>query len=418
MTELSVGTPSKVSFRFIGWLLISLIIIIVKSNSSLLHPQLWAEDGAIFLKQQLEWRSPLLLFMPYAGYLHATPRLVAWFASNFSAVYSPAIYNTCAVLISAFAVTIAIKQLADLVPPPIILGAVLLTPTNGEIFGNITNVQWFMQFALLTCCFIAPRAASVPSRIAIRVFVAVAALTGPFSILCLLVMMAAFFGFIFARIFASRDYFSGAIAYFSSRDFVCWAIVGIGAIVQLKFFLTTDSPHAAPIPILPLIVGTFGQAFPLHLLGFLPPFPPVWPFLFFGIPLYMLLLSKESISNRIGFTIFYSFSLLEVLAGSHKVTFQEMLTGFSSDRYMLMLKIASWAFVYILLKDLEIRRAVAAGISGALLILVAIPNRDHLLRPELINYDATEAFRSLDNPGTHVVPINPRGWDQTINVPN
>src|SRR5262249_30678683 len=65
------------------------------------------------------------------------------------ASHAPLIYSLGALIIGAAALA-SLRQIRALgVPFPLLLGAVALTPTNVEVFGSLTNVQWLTQFGLL-----------------------------------------------------------------------------------------------------------------------------------------------------------------------------------------------------------------------------------------------------------------------------
>ncbi len=53
------------------------VVLGLRAAPRLAHPALWAEDGAVFLKDALEqgWTP----WLPYAGYLHVVPRPPALF---------------------------------------------------------------------------------------------------------------------------------------------------------------------------------------------------------------------------------------------------------------------------------------------------------------------------------------------------
>ena len=57
-----------------------------------------------------------------------------------------------------------------------------LLPTDGEVFGTLTNMQWFVQIALLAAAFL-PRAARPGwgGRLLTYAALVAAALTGPVS---------------------------------------------------------------------------------------------------------------------------------------------------------------------------------------------------------------------------------------------
>ena len=83
------------------WLVIACAVLLALRKPWALHtPQLWAEDGSIFLTQD-EQMGIRAWVEPYNGYLHILPRLIAWFASRTAdPAWWPAIYNGLAYAIT------------------------------------------------------------------------------------------------------------------------------------------------------------------------------------------------------------------------------------------------------------------------------------------------------------------------------
>jgi hypothetical protein len=166
-----------------GLFAIAFALLVLKSPDALTLPQFWAEDGAVFFEQQL-YRSWPPLLTPYAGYLHTAPRLVAWASSGLDPVFAPLAYNVAAITIDALCIAFVSMRLKPWFSCwPVVLSFFVL-PTAGDIFGSLTNVQWFMQFALAAACFTpGPIAGSKSLRMAGYIGLGIAALTGPFSLL-------------------------------------------------------------------------------------------------------------------------------------------------------------------------------------------------------------------------------------------
>lgn len=124
------------------------------------------------------------------------------------------IYNASAVVLGAVAIALTCRRLRTYLPAWIVALSFLAVPTSGEIFGTITNAQWFLQFTLAAYCLVPAEQASTPSRTALRVLgIFLIALTGPFSAVLLLVIV----GMLGASWLARRsglDPFAGAL-----RDF-------------------------------------------------------------------------------------------------------------------------------------------------------------------------------------------------------
>ena len=164
--------------------LFAAFVFALRKPWALLTPQLYAEDGSIFLVQQ-DLFGARVFFEPYMGYLHGLPRLIAWLAATFTdPAWWPAVYNG-----SAFALTVALffriasPRLA-LPGKPALLLAFPLTAHTGEVILNVTNLQWVAAaFLIIQPLLAAPT--SGPARATDLVITALVGLTGPFSLIVL-----------------------------------------------------------------------------------------------------------------------------------------------------------------------------------------------------------------------------------------
>lgn len=141
---------------------------------------MWAEDGIIFLKGAVEHGSKSL-WVPYNGYFHAYPRLIAWISTWTDLHHAPVIFFTgwsLAVLVLAWscARTFADAKLGSVVAVAAMV-LMLTQPNDGEIFYSLTNAQWLLGASLALYLF-------MPSKRELSdwelFLVALMALTGPF----------------------------------------------------------------------------------------------------------------------------------------------------------------------------------------------------------------------------------------------
>lgn len=149
-----------------------------RSGGSAIHPQFVAEDGRIFFTQS-KLQGLRAIVTPYSGYLHLLPRLAALVASGFSSPRAPSLYLAFATAIVAW--TAATTASAGHRHAWALAPVALLAPTDGEVFGTLTNVQWLVgpALALVIATATPPGRAARLNQLA---FVALAAVTGPFSI--------------------------------------------------------------------------------------------------------------------------------------------------------------------------------------------------------------------------------------------
>jgi len=159
------------------------LILIIRKTDAVTNPQFWAEDGVIFFLQniQLGWRA---FVTPYAGYLHFFPRLVAATASMLSPCWLPAAYNLSAGMLTLVVVCRFFSPRFALPEKPWFALALVLVPHTGEVFLNLTNIQW-ITCLLLIQLFIMQDASSCGQQAVDLILLIAAGLTGPFIVLFL-----------------------------------------------------------------------------------------------------------------------------------------------------------------------------------------------------------------------------------------
>jgi hypothetical protein len=163
-------------------MLASVLILAAKHLPRFVDPLFWAEDGTVFFFQQHGHLLPRL-FTAYSGYFHLLPRLAAWMALPFGTRLAPFIFAVEATLIEALAVTYTVYRMRRFIPEIIVLLALLILPRRNEIFGDITNMQWYTQFVVLAGALLPGRELqSRGARFAEYLLLVLSALSGPFSI--------------------------------------------------------------------------------------------------------------------------------------------------------------------------------------------------------------------------------------------
>lgn len=156
-------------------------LIVVRRPDALLKPQLWAEDGSVFLLGQ-DAHGFTAVLQPYMGYLHALPRLTAWASDTFLDVaWWPAFYNSVALVVWLGVLARLFSPRLNLPHRPWLAAGVLLAVQTPEIYLNLTNVQWAGALLLLQQSLLA-RPAGRGERTADLALVTLFGLTGPFVI--------------------------------------------------------------------------------------------------------------------------------------------------------------------------------------------------------------------------------------------
>lgn len=124
--------------------------MLIRKTDALTYPQFWAEDATVFFIEQYN-QGPSALFNPYAGYLHLVPRLVALFSDALFPYYAaPYVYNYLSLALTLLVVLSVFSGRLDIGNKPLLALAIVLVPHyNGEVFLNITNVQWVLALLLV-----------------------------------------------------------------------------------------------------------------------------------------------------------------------------------------------------------------------------------------------------------------------------
>lgn len=125
-----------------------LLVLVVRRPEAFQQPQFWAEDGAVFFLQA-DLVGPAAVFVPYSGYYHLLPRIVALAASAFDPAWTPAIYFWSSIAITLAVAAALFAPRLELPYPPLFALGIVLVPHTGEVFHNLTNVQWITALVLV-----------------------------------------------------------------------------------------------------------------------------------------------------------------------------------------------------------------------------------------------------------------------------
>jgi len=156
------------------------VALFLRKPDALLNPQLWAEDGSIFLVQNEQYGLGAWL-RPYMGYLHLIPRIVAWAAGFADPRWIPAIYSGAAFGIWAAVIARCWSPRLELPAKSWLALPFLLAPHTGETLVVLTNVQWVTAFVLVQQTFMRAPATRRGQMLELGL-VALVGLTGPFSL--------------------------------------------------------------------------------------------------------------------------------------------------------------------------------------------------------------------------------------------
>lgn len=243
--------PWRRWWPMLATLLAACVILFIRKSDAFINPQFWAEDGTVFFAGQFN-HGLKAIFIPYNGYLHLVPRLIAAFCSIFLPyVYHPFAYNLLALLITLAVITsIFSRRLPFSLQQKVLmaLATVLMVQGGGEIYLNITNLQWIMVLLLLLTAIKSPpdpRNGSIKRQwTADLTVVILIGLTGPFIVLLLPVYL------LMAALRRNR------------HSLTLLVTAGLAMAVQCNF-MATSSPHApntisqffSPEQAIPMVIG-------------------------------------------------------------------------------------------------------------------------------------------------------------------
>jgi hypothetical protein len=137
---------------FLVWI-VGCLILISRRPSLLFSPQFWCEDGFVFFHEALKygWQSVL---MPYAGYIHLVPRTITNLVLQLSealeqeVAWAPMIMSLSAVALNSIcAVAVCASKfnwMGNWYFRMILSLFILLFPNAYELFGSVTNVNWWL----------------------------------------------------------------------------------------------------------------------------------------------------------------------------------------------------------------------------------------------------------------------------------
>lgn len=201
-------------------------LLFLRKPWALATPQLYAEDGSIFLVGH-ETLGLHAWFTPYMGYLHLLPRAVAWFAGT---CFDPRWWPACFVAAAAAGTLLVLFRFAsprfDVPGRSWLILSVGLVAQTGETVLSLTNLQWFTAFIFLQQALFAPPTGRW-QRAGDLALVALGGLTGPFVLLFLPLLVW--------RAWRDRTLDTTAVA----------VVAGLCAAVQAWFLWGAESAPAA-----------------------------------------------------------------------------------------------------------------------------------------------------------------------------
>lgn len=119
------------------------------------HPQLWAEDAAVFFRGAYLYGADSLLER-YAGYFHTIPRLVALLAHALAPDRTPEIFALACVGGYLWVSWFITGSRANLSYRYILPSVIAMSPVDGEVLLNLTNLQWMVAWLMVCVAVVRP----------------------------------------------------------------------------------------------------------------------------------------------------------------------------------------------------------------------------------------------------------------------
>ena len=162
--------------------MISFVFLFAFAHDRFIHPRFWAEDGVVFFQQAYQHGLSSFI-IPYAGYLHVIPRLVAYLTVKLIPYrFAPLVFNYSAVLLFMLTIWQVMTSRIKGVNKYLIALSLILVPSTAEILAVLTNVQWFLALLLISV-FMREKATNLKERVSDSLVVLLCGLTGPFLVL-------------------------------------------------------------------------------------------------------------------------------------------------------------------------------------------------------------------------------------------
>jgi len=143
---------SRIYYTQIIFLLCS-VLYVLRRPDMLFNPQPWAEDGAVFISDHLS-KGISAFIHNYAGYLHFFPRIFTFISVELSEILgaglqlTPLIMNVLAITTSVLCVLYILSPSFDWLSSyktrALSAIAIILIPTIPEVYGNATNLHWWL----------------------------------------------------------------------------------------------------------------------------------------------------------------------------------------------------------------------------------------------------------------------------------
>jgi hypothetical protein len=366
---------------------------------TLLRAQFWAEDGSTFCQQAHEVGFIHTLTIPYAGYLHLFPRLVAGVSLLLPFSLAPFVFTLASVIVRClpafYLCSSRMQQLGPLKLRVLLAALYIGVPNVAKVHGNLANTQWHLA-VLSFLVLIAPPPRSIAAKVFDVSALLLGALTGPFGLLLLPVALMV------AAVRRER------------WRIVQIAILSVGAVIQGAMLLLYGRPHTQGG--LGVSLSRLCRILAFQVFAQRPRLLLVLSYVLAALGLtvltYVFVRGSLEIRCMLVFAaVVLAASLASPLATPNGVQWEALQQPGSTHRYWYLPELAVAAAVVWIATASRHRLLRIAGVVAVCIMLIsdAVYWRLPPL-PDMHFETYAAAFQALPVGSAMRIPINPSGW--------
>jgi len=401
--------------------IISAVIICSRRIDIIVNPQLWAEDGAIWLStiyNQGFWTG---ILSPQNGYYQSISRCSYGLGLLFGLQYAPLVANVIAIAIRCSLAAFWVSKRFDFIDMKyrvLLTFYFLLMPNLAEGYVNITNAHWYLSLYLLSVLLANP-ASSFGGKFHDMLVLLLSALSGPFVI------------FITPCLAIKRYYERGGILAGLKKVNLFDIVMVLCFCVQFIAILTTSAGTRSPAPLGASIFGLFeilqnrvflASFFDLSLiLSWKPGHVAIIIFVLSNLAaiLYFAFVGNWRVKISILFPVLMlSFALAKPMISDTQPQWPPMINTAGGERYFYLPNIFYFSFLLLIVSHLRNFKKTENFIflSVAVIFLYICPKYFFIYPHANLHYkEQIIRFEQLPSGEKMDIAITPPGWYMRLN---